>query len=70
MALSTGWTHPIEVWQRSGVKQAAYCRQQNLNYHAFSARSRDYRKVKKSSLSALIPVQIPTSATGPIVLKY
>ncbi|MGZ8152419.1 MAG: IS66 family insertion sequence element accessory protein TnpA, partial [Methylovulum sp.] len=44
MSLSTGWIQHIEAWQRSGLKQAAYCRQQNLNYHTFSARLCDYRK--------------------------
>lgn len=70
MALSTGWIQHIEAWQRSGLKQAAYCRQQNLNYHTFSARLCDYRKIQKISLPALIPVQIPASSTGPIVLKH
>lgn len=70
MTLSTGWIHHIEAWQRSGLKQAAYCRQQNINYPTFSSRLYDYRKAQKSSLPALIPVQIPTSAAETIVLKH
>jgi len=70
MASSTGWIYHIEAWQRSGLKHAAYCRQQNLNYHTFSARLGDYRKGQKSSLPVFIQIQIPTSATGPIVLKH
>ncbi|MGZ8161109.1 MAG: IS66 family insertion sequence element accessory protein TnpA, partial [Methylobacter sp.] len=70
MSLSTGWIQHIEAWQRSGLKQAAYCRQQTLNYHTFSARLCDYRKIQKISRPALIPVQVETSATGSIVLKH
>lgn len=70
MASSTDWINHIKMWQRSGLKQAAYCRQQNLNYPTFSARLSDYRKAQKNSLSALIPVQVPASAIGTIVLKH
>lgn len=70
MALSTDWISHIEAWQRSGLKQAAYCRGQGLNYPTFSARLSDYRKAHKNSLPALIPVQLPVSASGAIVLKH
>jgi hypothetical protein len=61
----TDWINHIEAWQRSGLKQAASCREQRLNYPTFSARLSDYRKAYKNSLPALIPVQIPV-----LVLKY
>jgi hypothetical protein len=64
MALSTDWINHIEAWQRSDLKQAASCRERRLNYSAFSARLSDYRKAYKNSLPALIPVQIPVSASG------
>lgn len=70
MALSIEWVSHIEKWQRSGLKQAAYCRQQNLNYNTFSARLCDYRKGQTSSLPALIPVRVDLSTTGPIMLKH
>ncbi|MGZ8158021.1 MAG: IS66 family insertion sequence element accessory protein TnpA [Methylobacter sp.] len=41
MASSTDWINHIKMWQRSGLKQAAYCRQQNLKYPTFSARLSD-----------------------------
>jgi hypothetical protein len=69
MALSTDWINHIEAWQRSGLTQSAYCRGRGLNYHTFSARLSDYRKARKSSLPTLIPVQLPASAMGAIVLK-
>lgn len=70
MALSPDWVNHIEMWQRSGLKRAAYCRQQKLNYHSFSARLCAYRKAQKNSLPALIPVHIATSAIGAVVLKH
>ncbi|MGR8981383.1 MAG: IS66 family insertion sequence element accessory protein TnpA [Gammaproteobacteria bacterium] len=38
MALSQQWLEQIEAWERSGIKQSAYCRQHDLNPRTFAAR--------------------------------
>ena len=70
MALTIKWINHIEAWQRSGLKQADYCRQQGLNDNTFGARLSDYRKEQKGTLPALIPVELKAAATGNIVLKH
>ena len=49
MALTIKWINHIEAWQRSGLKQAEYCRQQGLNDNTFGARFSDYRKEQKGT---------------------
>jgi hypothetical protein len=70
MALSTKWINHIEAWQRSGLKQAEYCRQQGLNDNTFGARLSDYRKEHQGALPALIPVQLKAPLPVGIVLKH
>lgn len=70
MALTLKWINHIEAWQRTGLKQSDYCRQQGLNDNTFAARLSEYRKEHKDSLPALIPVQMKPSVTGVIVLKH
>ena len=70
MAVLSKWTPHIDAWQRSGLKQSAYCRQQGLNENTFSARLSDYRKQQEGSLPALLPVQLQASGPGVMVLKH
>lgn len=70
MALSTKWLQHIEAWQQSGLPQATYCRQQQLNYRTFSARLCEYRKLQLGSPQALIPVQITPSINQTMVLRH
>jgi hypothetical protein len=70
MALTIKWINHIEAWQRTGLKQAEYCRQQGLNDNTFGARLSDYRKEQKGTLPALIPVQLKVPATGNIILNH
>ena len=70
MALTIKWITHIEAWQRSGLKQAEYCRQQGLNDNTFGARLSDYRKEQKGALPALIPVQVKAASSGVIILKH
>ena len=58
MALSKHWITHIEAWQRSGLSQAAYCRQQQLNAKSFSGRLRLYREPGRSTPPEVIPVQV------------
>jgi hypothetical protein len=58
MALSAHWKNHIETWQSSGLSQAAYCRQQDLNIHTFSSQLYAFRSQCATKSPTLIPVQI------------
>jgi len=58
MALTKQWLAHIEAWQSSGLKQSTYCRQHDLNSRTFAARLSDYRRDRRGSPLALIPVQV------------
>ncbi|MDD5277864.1 MAG: IS66 family insertion sequence element accessory protein TnpB [Methylovulum sp.] len=72
MALSKKWSAHIEAWQASGLAQADYCRQQQLNPKTFSARLCEYRRGKPVSppSPAFIPVQVQVPASEPLVLRH
>ena len=58
MAISKYWLNHIERWQRSGLSQAAYCRQHDLNANSFTGRLSEFRKKANSATPELIPVQV------------
>jgi hypothetical protein len=72
MALTKHWLKHIEAWQRSGLSQAAYCRQASINANSFSGRLSEFRAQGMSALPELIPVQIkddePSSLASVLVL--
>ncbi|MGY6278027.1 IS66 family insertion sequence element accessory protein TnpA [Methylomonas sp. MgM2] len=68
MAITLKWCEHIEAWQRSGLSQAEYCAEQQINVRTFTARLSDYRKLPKSDAVALIPVQVEPSSAAVIVL--
>ena len=70
MAVLSKWTPHIDAWQRSGLKQSAYCRLQGLNENTFSARLSHYRKQQEGPLPALLPVQLQAPSPGVMVLKH
>jgi hypothetical protein len=70
MAVRSKWRQHIEAWQSSGLSQAEYCAEQQINVRTFAARLSDYRKLPKSDLAALIPVHIEPSATATIVFTH
>jgi hypothetical protein len=70
MAITAKWRQHIEAWQRSGLSQAAYCAEQQLNVRTFTARLSDYRKLPKLALTALIPVQTQPAAAEAIVFTH
>lgn len=70
MALSVEWLNHIEAWQRSGLKQTVYCREQGLNYSAFTVRLARYRQQQRGSHPAFMPVQVAASISGVMVLKH
>ena len=61
MAVTSKWRQHIEAWQLSGLSQAEYCAEQQINIRTFTARLSDYRKLHKSDSAALIPVQVAPS---------
>ncbi|MGY6277140.1 IS66 family insertion sequence element accessory protein TnpA [Methylomonas sp. MgM2] len=73
MAVTSKWRQHIEEWQRSGLSQAEYCAEQQINVRTFTARLSDYRKLPKSDSAVLIPVQVapsePVDAAIPFTLN-
>lgn len=67
MAITSKWRQHIEAWQSSGMTQADYCRQHQLNARTFGARLSDYRQSPPSNSVALIPVQVETAAVETLV---
>ncbi|MGZ4995883.1 MAG: IS66 family insertion sequence element accessory protein TnpA [Methylobacter sp.] len=67
MAITSKWRQHIEAWQSSGMTQAGYCRQHQLNVRTFGARLSDYRKSAQSNSAALIPVQVEPVAAEVLV---
>jgi hypothetical protein len=73
MAPTVDWIQHITSWQSSGLSQAAYCRQQGLNYRTFTVRLSAYRKSEKagrsarSSTTALIPVRVRAALPAEII---
>jgi hypothetical protein len=70
MAVTAKWRQHIEAWQRSGLSQAEYCANQQINVRTFAARLSDYRKLSKAGSVALIPVQIERAPTAAIVFTH
>jgi hypothetical protein len=64
MAVTSKWRQHIEAWQSSGLSQAAYCAQQQINVRTFTARLSDSRKLPSTGSTALIPVHIELSAAA------
>lgn len=70
MAVTSKWREHIEEWQRSGLSQAEYCAEQQINVRTFTARLSDYRKVPEYNPAALIPVQVEPSAASVMVFTH
>lgn len=69
MAVTSQWLGHIEAWQRSGLSQTDYCRQQQLNPKTFSARLCDYRKEPPADAPALLPVHVEAAASAAVVVR-
>jgi hypothetical protein len=70
MAITSKWRQHIEAWQSSGLSQAEYCSQQQVNVRTFTARLSDYRKLPVTVSSALIPVQVEQTPAAAIVFTH
>lgn len=63
MAITNHWRSHIESWQRSGLSQATYCRQYQLNSRSFTARLSDYRRETEEEKPVLIPVTVTETSS-------
>ena len=70
MTITSKWRQHIEAWQSSGLSQAEYCAEQQINVRTFAARLSDYRKLPKADSAVLIPVRVEPSAAAVIVLTH
>lgn len=70
MAVTSQWRQHIEAWQSSGLSQAEYYAQQQINVRTFAARLSDYRKISGAGSAALIPVHIEPSAPAAMVFTH
>ena len=70
MAITSKWRHHIEAWESSGLSQADYCVEQQINVRTFTARLSDYRKLPATVSPALIPVQVEQAPTVAIVFTH
>lgn len=70
MAVTSKWRQHIEAWQRSGLSQAEYCAQRQINVHTFTARLSDYRKLPATGSATLIPVQIEPSVSAVAAIVF
>jgi hypothetical protein len=65
MKIHTQWQRHVEAWRESGLSQADYCQQQELNRKTFSVWTRrvqgDFSLDKDAPLE-LLPVQLEPSA--------
>jgi hypothetical protein len=64
MAVTSKWRQHIEAWQGSGLSQAEYCRQQQINVRTFTARLSDYRRLPEVDSVAFIPVQVEPAGSA------
>lgn len=58
MSITSKWCHHIEKWQNSGLTQAEYCLQQQINVRTFTVK---YRKLSAIDSVALVPVQLEST---------
>lgn len=65
MAITHRWRAHIEAWQSSGLSQAAYCRQHQLNSRTFTARLSEYRRGNAGVKPVLVPVTVTEEPKEP-----
>ena len=70
MAITSKWRQHIEAWESSGLSQADYCAEQQINVRTVAARLSDYRKLPETVSPALIPVQVEQAPTAAIVFTH
>lgn len=66
MTLQERHIEHIKIWQASGLTQAVYCQQHELNVKTFSRWFRAYRLSKPPAKLLLMPVEIKPATTQAI----
>jgi hypothetical protein len=64
------WIEHFKAFEQSGLTQAAYCQQYDLNTQLFSSRLGIYRENQASILPNLILVQVEELMAGPMCLHH
>lgn len=64
------WIEHFKAFEQSGLTQAAYCQQCDLNAKLFSSRLVIYRETQATVLPNLIPVQVEGLMAGPMCLHH
>jgi hypothetical protein len=64
------WVEHFKAFEQSGLTQAAYCQQHELNAKLFSSRLGIYRETQAAVNPSLIPVQVEGFMAGPICLHH
>ena len=58
MKINTQWRRHVKAWRKSGLSQADYCRQQNINPKTFSTWKRHELPMDKDAPLEVIPIQV------------
>ena len=61
MKINTHWLLHVEAWRESGLSQADYCRQQDLNPKTLSAWTRRALPIDKDTPLEMMAVQVTPS---------
>lgn len=61
MKIHTQWRRHVNAWRESGLSQADYCRQQDLNPKTLSAWTQRALPVRKNSSLEIMAVQVTPS---------
>lgn len=64
------WVEHFKAFEQSGLTQAAYCQQHDLNAKQFSSRLVVYRETQAIATPSLIPVQIEGLTAEPIAFHH
>jgi hypothetical protein len=64
------WIEHFKAFEQSGLTQAAYCQQYDLNAKLFSSRLGIYRETQASVLPNLIPVHVEGLMAEPMCLHH
>jgi hypothetical protein len=64
------WIDHFKAFEQSGLTQAAYCQEHELNAKLFSRRLAIYRETQAAAIPSLIPVQVEGLMAGPMCLHH
>ena len=56
------WRQHIKNWKQSGLSQKVYCKQENLNFHAFNYWNQKISNKRGSDFVAIQPIKTASSS--------